>query len=73
MSNVYALSFDPPGAILDVYERETHQSRDEENIRNRFRLIDIGYSIFSTMQLTQEPRSEDILATVISQGINFSN
>ena len=24
MSNVYALSFVPPGAILDVYEREIH-------------------------------------------------
>ena len=48
--------------------------RDDENIRNRFGPIDIGYSIFSSTQLSQEEEeveSEDILATVISQGINF--
>ena len=51
--------------------------RDEENIRNRFGPIDIGYSTFSSTQLSQEEEeeeeveSQDLLATAISQGINF--
>ena len=49
--------------------------RDEENIRNRFGPIDIGYSTFSSTQLSQEEEeeveSEDLLARAMSQGINF--
>ena len=45
--------------------------RDEENIRNRCVLIDIGYSTFSSTQQSQEEEeeeveSEDLLSTAIS-------
>ena len=51
--------------------------RNEENIRNRFGPMDIGYSTFSTSPLPQEnpfedvEESEDLLALAISEGIIF--